>query len=106
MLETVTGLAKQFRRQSEIALGGIDIHMPKVSRKLREQSLDIAAVAVTGCQSMHCKRVSQIVQPWYKAAWICAANADPSAQSLESVLCQLDAYWQRMSRQQKERFRW
>jgi hypothetical protein len=58
MFETVTGLAQQFRRQSEITLGGIEIHMPKVSRKLGKQSLDIAAVAVTGCQSMHCKRVT------------------------------------------------
>jgi hypothetical protein len=73
--------------------------MAQVSRKLREQSLDIAALAVAGRESMHCKRVSQIVQPWYKAACIFAANADPSAQTLESVLCQLDANKQRMSRQ-------
>ena len=59
--------------------------MTEVSRKLREQSLDIAAVAVAGRESMHCKRVSEIVQPWYKAAGIFAANADLSAQTLESV---------------------
>ena len=93
MLETVTGLAQQFRRQSEIALGGIDIHVPEVGRKLWEQSLDIAAVAVAGCESMHCKGVSQIVQPWYKAACIFAPNTSPSAQTLESVFCQLDANW-------------
>lgn len=67
--------------------------MAQVSRKLREQSLDIAAVAVAGRESMHCKRVSQIVQSRYIAACIFAANAGPSAQTLESVLCQLDANW-------------
>lgn len=60
--------------------------MPEVGRKLWEQSLDIAAVAVAGRESMHCKGVSQIVQPWYIAACIFAANASPSAQTLEGVL--------------------
>ena len=53
--------------------------MPKVSRKLWEQSLDIAPFAVAGRESVYGKGMAQVVQPRYEAAFIFAADADPAA---------------------------
>jgi integrase len=63
-------LAQQFRGQSEIALSGVDIHVPKISGKLWEQSLDITTFPVTGRESVHSEGMSQVVVdtylPWSK----------------------------------------
>jgi hypothetical protein len=79
LLEPLAGLAKQFRRQGQIALRAADIDVSEVSRQLGQQSLDISAFAVTGRQPMHGKAVPQVVQPRLEAAAIAALHADLSA---------------------------
>ena len=59
--EAHTGLAKQFGGHAQITLGAGDVHMAKIGRQLRQQTLHIRAIAVPANQAGQCEAVTKVV---------------------------------------------
>ncbi len=59
--EALTGRLQEFRRHLEVALGRSDIEVTKVSRELRQQSLDVLAGAIPRNDAVHGRCVAKIM---------------------------------------------
>ncbi len=60
--EALVGRMQEFGRHLEVTLGRLDIEVTKVSRKLRQQSLDVLAGAVPCNHAMNGRCVAKIMQ--------------------------------------------
>src|SRR6059036_233963 len=61
-LEAPAGLAQEVRRHGEIDLSLGQADVAEVGRELRQQALDVRALAVPGDQPVHSEGVPEIVQ--------------------------------------------
>jgi hypothetical protein len=59
--ESLAGLLQKFGRHMEVALGRSDIDVTKVSRELRQQSLDVLAGAIPRNDAMDGRCVAKIM---------------------------------------------
>ena len=66
-LEAKACLAKQFRRQREVALRAGDMHVAEIGRQLRQKALHIGTVAVPGDEPVNGEAVPEVMQAWLMA---------------------------------------
>jgi hypothetical protein len=59
--EALAGRVQEFGRHLEVTLGRSDIDVTKVSRELRQQSLDVLAGAIPRNDAVHGRCVAKIV---------------------------------------------
>src|SRR5690242_9257492 len=60
--EPQIGLVQEFWRHSEICLGCRQLLVPHIDRQLRQQFLYVLPFAIPRCQSMDCRRVTQVMK--------------------------------------------
>jgi hypothetical protein len=62
LCEALAGRAQEFGRHLEVTLGRSEIEVAKVSGELRQQSLDVMALAIPCDDTVHGRGVAQIME--------------------------------------------